>query len=116
MVGCGSEPSGTVTGKVTYKGTPVTSGSISFLMKGKGIAQDAKLDALGAFAMAETLPVGMYHIVYVPPTPEPQDPSKPRKAETVAVAVPPKFRDINTSGISVEISNGKNEIPIEFKN
>jgi len=116
LVGCGGEPSASVSGKVTYKGSPVTAGSISFLLKGKGITQDAKLDATGAFTMAESLPIGTYQVVYVPPTPEPQDPTKPRKVETAPVAVPTKYRDEKTSGIAVEILNGKNEIPIEFKN
>jgi hypothetical protein len=112
LTGCG-EPIGKISGKLTYKGAPITAGSISFNMKGKGVAQDAKLDATGAFRMSAPLPTGTYHVYYVPPTPEPQDPSK-GQAPVIATAVPIKYQDLLTSDLSFEIKRGTNDIPIEL--
>jgi hypothetical protein len=113
LTGCG-EPVGKVSGMVTYKGEPVTTGSISFNMKGKGIAQDAKLDSKGKFTMSAPMPVGTYHVCYIPPTPEPQD---PRKGPTpvIATVVPDKYHDLQTSDLSFVMKTGMNEIPIALK-
>src|SRR5262245_17841744 len=75
LAGCG-EPAGSVSGKVTYKGDPVTNGSIAFQMPAKGIAQNAKLDGSGKYTMSAPLTPGTYQVYYVAPTVEPQDPSK----------------------------------------
>jgi hypothetical protein len=114
LVSCAGEPTGGVSGKVTYKGAPVTAGSISLHMASKGVAQDAKLDGSGTFVMVQPLPAGTYDVSYVPPTPEPTDPAKgpPRPLTSI---VPKRYNDPKTSGISVEVKGGTNEIPIEFK-
>jgi hypothetical protein len=112
LAGCGA-PVARVSGVVTYKGAPVTAGSISFNMKGKGIAQDAKLDAKGAFSMSAPMPVGTYHVYYVPPTPEPQDPRK-GPAPEIATVVPEKYQDLQTSDLSFSVNAGKNDIPISL--
>ena len=113
LSGCG-EPVGKVAGKVTYKGTPVVNGSVSFNLKGKGVAQDAKVDASGGYTMKDVLPAGTYHVVYVPPTPEPQDPSKGPPAPIVSV-VPKKYEDLTNTDLSVQVKSGMNDVPIDFK-
>ena len=82
-------------------------------MKGKGIAQDAKLDASGAFRLTAPLPTGTYHVIYVPPTPEPQHPSK-GPAPVIVTPVPEKYQDLQTSDLSFEIKRGTNDIPIDL--
>lgn len=114
VAGCG-EPAGSVSGMVTYKGQAVTNGSIAFQMPSKGIAQNAKLDAGGKFTMAAPLPTGSYQVFYVPPSPEPQDPSKKAPPPEVKTIVPSKFHDLQSSGVSAEVKSGKNDIPIDFK-
>jgi hypothetical protein len=113
LTGCG-DPVGKVSGMVTYKGEPVTTGAISFNMKGKGVAQDAKLDSNGKFTMSGPLPVGTYHVCYVPAAPEPQDPRK-GPAPVIATVVPEKYQDLQTTDLSIAVKAGKNEIPISFK-
>jgi len=114
LVGC-SEPTGAVTGKVTYKGEVVTNGAIAFQMPSKGIAQNAKLDAAGKFTMATPLPAGTYKVFYVPPAVEPQDPTKKTPPPEVKTIVPSKFHDLQGSNLSVDVKSGKNDIPIDFK-
>ena len=114
VIGC-SEPTGGISGKATYKGAPVTTGSISFQMKSKGIAQDAKLDSTGNFKMATPMPTGTYQAFYTPPLPEPQDPSKGGRAPVATSIVPKKYESPETGQLSFEVKSGKNEIPIEFK-
>jgi hypothetical protein len=112
--GC-SEPTGTISGKVTYKDAPVTTGSITFLMKSKGNAQEAKLDATGTYTMATPMPAGTYQAFYTPPPPEPQDPSKGGRPAVVKSAVPAKYQSPETSQLSFEVKSGKNDIPIAIK-
>jgi hypothetical protein len=113
LVGCG-EPIGKVSGRVTFKGEPVTKGSISFNLKGKGVAQDAKLDSSGAYTMATPLPTGTYHVYYVPPTPEPQDPAK-GPTPVMVTPVPAKYQDLQTSGLSFDVKAGVNDIPVQIE-
>lgn len=114
LVGC-SEKTGTITGRVLYKGEAVTTGAVTFQMPSKGIAQNGKLDATGKFAMAEPMPIGTYHVFYVPPAVEPQDPSKKLPPPEVKTIVPAKFHDLQGSNLTVEVKAGKNDIPIDFK-
>ena len=114
VLGC-SEPTGGISGKVTYKNAPVTTGSITFQMKSKGNAQEAKLDATGTYTMAAPMPTGTYQAFYNPPLPEPQDPSKGGRAPVVTSIVPKKYHSPETSPLSFEVKSGKNELPIEFK-
>jgi hypothetical protein len=114
ILGCG-QPTGEVSGKVTYKGEPVTEGSVGLRMKSKGIAQDAKLDGSGTYTMPAPLPVGTYQAYYVPPTVEPQDPKIKAPPPKIKSVVPKKHQDAQTSGVSVEVKTGKNDITIDFK-
>jgi hypothetical protein len=113
MGGCG-DPAGKVSGKVTFQGKAVTNGQISLNLKGKGVAQSAKLDQEGAFTMATPMPPGTYHVTYVPPTPEPQDPTKGARPAVESV-VPKKYEDLQTTDASVEVKAGNNDLSIQFK-
>ena len=113
LLGC-SEPAGLISGKVTYKGAVVSAGSVSFQMKEKGIAQDAKLDSSGSFAMAAPLPVGTYQICIIPPAPEPRDPTK-GAPPAIKTNVPRRYQGIQTSDVKVMVKAGNNEIPIDLK-
>jgi hypothetical protein len=115
LSGC-AEPTADVSGSVSYKGNPVTSGSISFIMRGKGIGQDAPISSTGSYKMPAAMPVGNYLVCYVPPSPEPQDPAKVKgPPPAVKSDVPTKFQDVQTSKLSFEVRSGNNEIPIDLK-
>jgi hypothetical protein len=115
LVGC-REPIGRVSGMVLYKGAPVTNGSISFHLTNKGIAQNAKLDSAGRFAMSSPLPPGTYQVYYILPTVEPRDPFKnePLTAAPTTM-VPKRYHELSSSDLAFEVQVGENDILIELK-
>jgi hypothetical protein len=114
-VGCGAggKSSGSVAGTVTYNGSPVHSGSLNLMSK-TGTAAQAKIDDGGAFKVDAPLEAGEYKAFVTPPLPEPQAPgtkaAAPKKFE-----VPPKFQDPGTSGVTVLVKAGTNDVKVEFR-
>ena len=114
VAGCGGGKSaGTVAGTVKYKGTPVTVGDVNFLSK-TGAAAIAKIDATGQYKIDGALEAGEYKVYASPPEVEQAAPgmkaTAPRKFD-----LPVKFRDPNSSGVTVTVKSGSNDIAIEFK-
>ena len=116
VVGCG-EQTGGISGKATYNGVPVVVGSIGFIMRSNSnIAQEAKLDSGGVYTMAVPMPPGNYQVYYVPPLPSPPGSLKAGgDAPIVKSVVPEKYHAVESSELSFEVKEGKNDIPIEFK-
>ncbi|HEY1191646.1 MAG TPA: hypothetical protein VGE74_28695 [Gemmata sp.] len=112
--GCsGDKPSGSVSGVVKYKGSPLAAGEVNFISK-TGAAASAKIDANGQFKVANPMPVGEYRAYVAPPIPEPQAPGT-KVTAAPKFELPAKFRDPSSSGVVVEVKSGTNDIPIEFK-
>ena len=113
--GCGAaeKPTGVVAGTVTVKGTPVHTGSLNLLSK-TGAAAQARIDDGGAFKVGGELEAGEYRAYVSPPVPEPQAPgtrvTAPKKFE-----VPAKFQDPATSGVTVTVKTGTNDLTVDFK-
>jgi hypothetical protein len=79
--------SGTIEGKITFDGSPVTKGKVSFHPeKGKPVSADLQAD--GSYS-AKGVPVGQMRITV-------------ESKET-----PKKFANPNTSGLTVEVKKGK---------
>lgn len=111
--GCGSEkPAGTVTGRVVYKGTPVTAGSVNFLSR-TGAAAQAKLNEVGEFKVDGELEAGEYTVYASPPIPEPQPPGT-KAPRPLKFTVPARYLDPASSPTTVTIKPGSNEIPVQF--
>lgn len=111
--GCGSgKPEGSVSGKVTYQGNPVATGSVNFLSTA-GVGAQAAISN-GTYSVNGPLATGEYSVYVAAPLPTPQPPgakpTPPPKFE-----VPPKFQDAKTSGLKVTVKTGKNDLPIEIK-
>jgi len=112
LVGCSNKkPAGSIAGKVTYKGQPVTLGSINFYDSGRGMAANSKLDGSGNYSITE-LEVGTYKVYLSPPIPEQLPPGTPPKKEKFDV--PAKFQDPARSTITKEVKAGKNDIPVDI--
>jgi hypothetical protein len=112
--GCGGKAStGSVAGTVTYNGGPVSSGSLN-LISSTGAAALAKIGDGGAFKVDGALAPGEYKAYVTPPVPEPLPPgtkaSAPKKFE-----VPTKYQDPTTSGTTVTVAPGANDLKVEFK-
>lgn len=113
--GCGGgsgKPAGTVAGKVTMKGNPVGAGSVNFL-SASGTAAMAKIDESGSFKIDGSLDAGDYKVYLLPPVPEPVPPGT-KRPPTGKFEVPQKYRDPSTSGLTAQVKEGANDIPIEI--
>jgi len=113
-VGCGGgKPTGSVAGTVSYNGGPVHAGSLN-LISASGAAALAKIGDGGAFKVDGELAAGEYKAYVTPPVPEPLPPgtkaTAPKKFE-----VPAKFQDPTTSGTTVTVKSGSNDLKVEFR-
>lgn len=111
--GKGEKPTGTVAGKVSYKGSPLAAGNINFI-SATGSAGMAKIDAAGRYKVDGELEAGEYKVFATPPLPEPQPPGT-KVAGPPKFDLPPKYRDPQSSGVVVTVKAGENDIPVEFK-
>ena len=119
LAGCGSsEPQrGTVEGLVTFKGVPVTEGTVSFQRPGH--AAEAKLGPDGRYTITEGggLPPGEYTITVLPALFEDKsDPTLPPRtmSEKKAPNIPEKYRREGTTPFKKTINAGKNDINLDM--
>jgi hypothetical protein len=123
--GCGRTAS--VTGTVTFKGEPVTSGAVTFYGPG-GRVDSSQIDENGKYAVAKA-PVGEVKVTVVSAAPRrggdvpkgkevPEHPgrskSSPPKAGK-AVPIPGKYKDPESSGLSYTLKAGSQVINIDLK-
>jgi hypothetical protein len=121
--GCGEEtpPYGTVAGRVTLAGKPVSEGSVVFSSPETGVARMANLDPDGQFIVRSFdlpgLPVGEYGVAISPHRVSSGEfrPVEPAAAGLGMVIVPQRYREPETSGLvrQVEIGENKFDIPLE---
>ena len=115
LAGCGSSvaPTGTVTGQVTLGGNPLTTGVVTLVNRDQGLGASSELDASGKYQI-EAVPTGQYQVVIQgPEAPSPEEMDEGAKIE--ASSVPPKYQAAETSGLSVEIAEGKNQADFELQ-
>ena len=110
-------PVATVKGTLTCQGKPVTSGVLQ-LEAGQGYLVSSVVGSGGAFELqgprGASIPVGKYKVWVTPPRPE----VKPGDLNSPVVkieGVPAKFYSPKTSGVSVEINAGPQDLTIELK-
>ena len=113
LQGCSSseDPQGEISGSVTYKGQPLTTGDINFYQRSTGEAASIPIDETGHFALATPLKTGTYTISFTPPEPKQLPPgSPPQKADEFPV--PKKYFDIANSDLTQEVIEGTNTIDV----
>jgi hypothetical protein len=114
--GCESEkqPEGKVFGKVTFRGQPVTEGTISFHNEAAGFGAEALLEADGSYRLPTGLAVGEYKVSVFPPLViNSSDPRTPPVTEYKKVNnIPGKYHIPATSPLTATIQEGDN--PREF--
>lgn len=106
-IGCSDEPpTGSVSGTVTLNDQPLGSGIVILLDEQTGVGGSAELDASGRYKIA-SIRVGTYQVaVQGPPPPAPHEMAD--ATVPPAPPIPPKFQSAETSGLSVEVEEGKN--------
>jgi hypothetical protein len=131
LAGCGPR-TGSVSGKVTYKNAPLPSGTITFI-GGKGDTSQWSTIAADGSYQVNNVPVGTAKVTIettapnslpglgaggvkpptVPGVPPPPDSSSLGGGDAAKpgayVQIPPKYKDPDQSGLSMEVKSGKQE-------
>src|SRR5262249_35760 len=122
--GC-SRPKGTVTGKVSYNGEAVPSGTVAFYGKDDEVSS-APIGPDGTYE-ATKVPLGEVKVtVTTPPPPDPSAAERLKKNPMViergitikqgkVVSVPRKYNLPGTSGISLTVTQGSQPFDITLK-
>jgi len=98
LLGCdGTEgTTGTVSGRITYQGEPLTEGTIAFSSQSTAVVASAAIQSDGTydldFAGASQVPIGSYQVT-VHPAPAPFNPSGPPPLVTDDPRIPKRYRD-----------------------
>lgn len=115
--GCGGTnevPTGQVKGKVTYEGTPLTEGVISFYSADLGLGASADIVEEGAYEISEPLKTGKYSVTILPPPEPPPQDAVPVSNKKVYKNFPKKYRDPKKSGLVIEINKGDNSFDVNM--
>jgi hypothetical protein len=128
VAGCGGKSGATVSGTVSYKGKPVTSGEVVFLSPDGKATVRAPIGPDGTYT-AQHVPVGPAKLGVDNPPPagnlgaaevekpaanDPEVQEMKAKASHYA-ATPPRYADPNQSGLSYTVTAGtqKHDIPLQ---
>ncbi len=130
VAGCSGGSKASATGKVVYAGKQLKTGTVTFY-GADGVGVSAVLDAAGTFTVAG-LPAGTSKVTVSNPSPSETAtalsatgrpapgqfaarPSRPVPKDPNWVHVPPKFGMPETSGITIELKSGQNDVDINIK-
>ena len=113
------EKLGKIGGKVTFQGKPVTEGMVLFSCIAKGVNMTAPLKEDGSYeiimAKGAGLPLGSYMVsVSPPPVFYPigtKAPPQPKQYPNI----PAKYRNNQTSGLTMNIEDGENVFDIDMQ-
>jgi hypothetical protein len=131
VAGCGGKSGATVSGSVSYKGKPVTSGEVVFLSPDGKASVRAAIGPDGTYT-AKNVPVGPAKLAVdnpapagaaaagrapagkAPPANDPEVQEMKEKASHY-VATPPRYADPNQSGLSYTVTSGtqKHDVPLQ---
>jgi hypothetical protein len=113
-------PTGTIKGKLTYKGSPVPNGTVVQFSGGRG-GGNGTVTADGTFTV-QGIEVGKYQVSVAPPPAFPSDPRAAMEASLKATpaggetkAVPEKYLRPETSGETFEVKAGANTFSLDMK-
>jgi hypothetical protein len=125
LSGCaGGDLPASVAGKVTYRGKPVTSGVVVLVGEDGKVSQPASVQPDGTFTIAHA-PAGKVKVSLDNPRPVvPHVPAAARSASVdeeareaaaqarLYVPTPPKFKDPDQSGVTLDLHRGSNTCDI----
>ena len=122
-VGCGDQAKGTVSGQVTYKGKPLSSGFVTFAGE-KGGPLHAEIHSDGSYRV-DNVPVGPVKIGVEPKAAQdasshmprnPKDYGKIKAAVTQSgTGIPAAYSDPNQSGLTYSVTKGSQQHDIVLK-
>lgn len=106
------EGKGDVQGSVTYKGEPVRNAQVELYAAEIGSGALVETDSEGKFTVSAPILVGTYKVAVGPIPPgqgEMPDPNKKMSPD-----LPKKLRDVQTSGLTVTVVEGENDVKLEL--
>jgi len=111
--GCSGNPTGRLTGMVSYRGMNVSEGQVQLDNRQQGIAAAGQIEADGTFAVENIRP-GDYRIAILPPmvTENFGNDGPQVKVEKAVKNIPKRYRQFKTSNLEVTISAGNNRFDI----
>jgi hypothetical protein len=119
LAGCGAEAGsvGQVFGKVTYRGQPVTEGTIALHSPEAGYGAEAQLGTDGSYRFAGGVTPGEYQVsVYPPVVIDNSDPRTPPVSVYKKVeSIPPKYHLPGTSELKATVKEGDNPLDFNLK-
>jgi hypothetical protein len=119
LSGCGGSgvPVGEVSGKVTFQSKPVGEGRVTFQNAQTGVADEARLNSDGTYALARPLPVGDYKVMVMPLIVRRQVDGKGPVVgdEKPAPNIPQKYRTIGSTTLKATVKEGKNDLDFDMK-
>ncbi|MDO5554403.1 MAG: hypothetical protein Q4G68_11650 [Planctomycetia bacterium] len=98
-------PTGTVSGSVTYKGKPMTVGTVIFCSPDSVNRAGGEIDSEGKFTLTGPLPAGEYKVGFAQPFFD--DPVAARPPELTS-PLPAKYLAYETSGLTFTVKKGDN--------
>ncbi len=116
VAGCGPKGPAVadVSGSVTWKGKPLTTGIVTMYSPTTGKGTDCALGAEGTFTL-RNVEVGSYTVSIVPPIPAISENEKPPKPQAPFL-LPEKYQDGQTSGLAFDVkADGENKLTLELK-
>lgn len=122
--GCGDDlhsgPTGSVTGKVSYRGTPLTGGFISLYCPETGHTAASAIQTDGQYSImyanGPLIGVGRYQVSVTPPLPPIHEPGEPVIVEkTSGPRIPKKYLEFLTTDLTIDVVEGPQTINIELK-
>jgi hypothetical protein len=122
VLGCGKK-TGTVSGKVTYHNKSVTSGEVFFLSQDGKTGAHAPVQPDGTYKVINvplgTMKVGLQNPPLTVPDHDKSMADSPEIKEAVKrvalyVPTPPKYADIDQSGLTTEVKPGENTYNVDL--
>jgi hypothetical protein len=118
VVGCSggnAKATGTLEGKVTYEGKPVSGAQVMLQSPETGAADTARLTDQGSYKIANPLVVGRYLVSIVPVQDLPPAGSgKPLPPPANPENIPVRYRTPDKSGLDVKLVKGTNTFDVKM--
>lgn len=117
VAGCShDEVRGKISGRVTFQGQPVSEGIVLFCNNEKGMHMTADLRPDGTYevttAKGAGLPTGQYQVCVCPPLVNGTTGVGPTPKPKLYPNIPLKYRDFQTSGLTLPVKDGVNPFDI----
>lgn len=120
LAGCGGgapeAPTGTASGKVTFKQAPLTSGRVNFVATNGSASAFGDLGSDGVFKITGELPIGEYSVHLTPvglgDAPPSENPAQDQ--QTPLDSISKKYQDPATTDLKATVKEGKNDFTIDI--